>query len=52
MDEIFQRAAAYARAKNLTFTRELGAGIHGVLAVLRSHGLFMFDVSSSNIAFA
>lgn len=40
MEELFQRAAAYAKARNLTFTGELGAGIHGIVRTAKDNGNF------------
>ncbi|MDO8538836.1 MAG: hypothetical protein Q7S40_00235 [Opitutaceae bacterium] len=37
MDDIFQRAVAYAKARNLTFTKELGAGVHGIVRVAKDN---------------
>ena len=33
MDEILQRADRYAKERTLIFTKELGAGIHGIVRV-------------------
>ena len=37
VDDIFQRANAYAEARNLTFTKELGAGVHGIVRVAKDN---------------
>lgn len=37
VDDIFQRADAYAEARNLTFTKELGAGVHGIVRVAKDN---------------